>query len=176
MASVPGKELAEDAGAAARMVAAAGHADELLNFLKRRVGCPHEAADLRQEALLRMGSATASPVRDIRAYLFQVARNLMADRSRTLRREAPGAMSEHSSHALASEAPGPDRCAEGASELAALRRAIASLPERQRLALLWTRLDGLTLRLVGERLGVSESMAGRYVTQALARCQEMLDG
>ncbi len=146
----------------------------MLNFLKRRVGCPDEAADLSQGALLRVASDGPDQVHNVRSYLFQVARNLVVDRSRARRREdvwaEPQAVGQ-----IACEAPGPDRCAESASELEALRRAVAQLPERQRLALLWTRLDGLTLKQVGERLGVSESMAGRYVTRALARCQEMLD-
>ncbi|WEK45173.1 MAG: sigma-70 family RNA polymerase sigma factor [Candidatus Andeanibacterium colombiense] len=170
-----GNETAEEAQGAERMAAAARHGDELFHFLRRRVGSPDDAEDLRQEALLRIGQAGAGSVHNIRSYLFQVARNLIVDRSRARRKEvqwhAPGAEA-----AVPCDAPGPDRCAESASDLASLREAVAGLPEKQRLALLWTRLDGVTLKEVGKRLGVSESMAGRYVAQALARCQEVLDG
>lgn len=174
MLSIPDERIADDELGAVRMAAAVGHADELLHFLKRRVGCPQDAADLRQETLLRLSRAGAAPIGNVRSYLFQVARHLIADRAREQRRDA-GSTASAADENIACEQPGPARIAESASEIEALKRVLATLPERQRLALLWTRLDGLTLCEVGKRLGVSESMASRYVMRAIARCQDALE-
>jgi RNA polymerase sigma-70 factor (ECF subfamily) len=170
--------------------AARAHAEELYRFLRRRTGDPEAALDLRQEVFLRLArvrpgeptsseSQSADPpaeqMGDLRAYLFRTARNLLVDRQRQAAAQerlfAPAAPVDDRAP---SQEPAADQALEDAQALDALREALAELPERPRLALLWHRLDGLTLREIGQRLGVSESMAARYVTGALAHCQTRL--
>lgn len=148
------------------------HADEILGFLRRRVGCPQRAADLRQEVYLRLRQALQEEsVGNPRAYLYRIALNLLVDarRQQTLER---GLFDKTGDDArLCCPAPTPEAAAASDDELNQLQLALAELPGQQRDALLWYRLDGLTLREIGERLHVSESMAGRYVNRALAYCE-----
>ncbi|WP_110686817.1 RNA polymerase sigma factor [Salinicola aestuarinus] len=149
------------------------HRPELLGFLTRRTGCQEQAADLCQEIYLRLSRTPDTGLPDdARAYLFRIARNLLIDQHR---RSAPTVIALDSVEATLScpracpETTVCDRqCAHQLQDL------LARLPPRLRQALIWHRLEGLTQREIGERLGVSERMAGRYVTQALSQCQAAL--
>lgn len=59
-------------------------------------------------------------------------------------------------------------------ELALLREALAELPERERTVLGLYYLEGLTLREVGELLGVTESRISQIRTAVLGRLRERL--
>jgi len=155
------------------------HSDELLSFLRRNVRCPHQAADLRQEVYLRFRQVPRlERIGDVRAYLYRIARNLIIDQRR--QRKVERALFDSSTDAREQElsstvsAPATEAVAAGLSDVAQLQAALAELPAAHRNALLWYRLHGLTLRQIGDRLGVSESMAGRYVNKALEHCQDRL--
>ncbi|WP_416637191.1 sigma factor-like helix-turn-helix DNA-binding protein [Pseudomonas sp. OHS18] len=60
-------------------------------------------------------------------------------------------------------------------QLDRLQGILEDLPAHLRQALLWNRLEGLTQKEIGQRLGVSESMAGRYILKALEHCQQKMD-
>ncbi len=148
------------------------HAGELLRFLTRQLNCSELAADLRQETWLRFRRAQPGEIGNLRAFLYRIARNLVIDHRRQLDARAP---QEPMDEQLESPIPGPERYASGSQQLAQLHALLQELPPHVRKALLWNRLDGLTQREIGERLGVSESMAGRYILRALEYCQSRMD-
>lgn len=151
------------------------YGNELLHFLQQQVRCLQTAADLRQEACLRYRRAAKSaPIEHGRAYLYRIARNLVTDWRRQRRREAQLFVEDAKVAEIPSPAPAPERLLMAREDLQALRVALAELPSTSRHALLWYRLEGVTLREIGKRLGVSESMAGRYVAKALEHCQQKL--
>jgi RNA polymerase sigma factor (sigma-70 family) len=150
------------------------NADELLGFLTSELRCPEQAAELRQEVYLRLRRAEPrEPIGNLRAYLYRIARNLVTDRRRRGKLEA-SLFDAVANENLVCPAPSPETILAGQQELGQLRAALAELPAHLRKALLWYRLDGLSLRAVGLRLGVSESMASRYVATALEHCQTRL--
>ncbi|MNG87432.1 putative RNA polymerase sigma factor FecI [compost metagenome] len=60
-----------------------GYHGWLLGWLRRRLDCPHNAADLAQDTFVRLLSAGAYVApREPRAFLATVARRLLVDRSR----------------------------------------------------------------------------------------------
>lgn len=141
-ASSPGSSPAEDdllmrryaagdAGAAAALIAA--HAPRVLSLARRMLGEAAEAEDVAQEAMLRLWRAAPdwrAGEAGVGAWLRRVASNLCLDRLRR-RRES-----------LAAEPPDrPDERPAALDRLAqderaaALRAALAELPERQRLAI-----------------------------------------
>jgi RNA polymerase sigma factor for flagellar operon FliA len=74
------------------------------------------------------------------------------------------------------DAAGPDalaRLLEG-ERLADLSRALDRLPERDRLILVLSYYEELTLREIGELLEITESRVSRLRTRALARLSEGL--
>jgi len=148
------------------------HSGELLRFFVRQTRCSELAADLRQETWLRLQGRRAEEIGNVRAFLYRVARNLLIDHHRQQLVRPQWAPIDET---LESDVPEPERATEDSRRLARLQGLMQELPEHLRQALLWNRLDGLTQREIGERLGVSESMAGRYILKALEYCQERMD-
>ncbi|MHB0777068.1 RNA polymerase sigma factor [Halomonas sp. WWR20] len=148
---------------------------ELTGYLSRQLDCPDLAADLCHEVYLKLRRrAERTPLQNPRAYLFRVTRNLLIDYQRqykaqplTLALDAPELL-------LESSACCPEAATSHAQRWASLQHALIQLPARQRQALLWHRLDGLTQREIGQRLDVSERMAGRYIQLALQHCRDRL--
>lgn len=153
----------------ARMEQACGYSGDLLRFLRHRVGSVDDASDLHQETFVRLARGGPSSIGDLRAYVFRVARNLSSDFLRAERRRRERFVAELSD-TLVCERPDPEQIVLDRAELSRLREILTELPERQRLALLLYRLEGVGLKEIGARLGVSESMASRYVIAALQHC------
>lgn len=154
------------------------HAPELSGFFHRRLGSPDQAADLCQEVYLRLRrlerAGDVSALRDPRAFLFRIARNLLIDHLRQ-QRARPATVALHDPDLrLESDAPTPEAAASSAQTLAGVQAALTELPDHVRQALLWHRLEGLSQREIGTRLGVSERMAGKYITRALSHCRAWL--
>lgn len=148
------------------------HAGELLRFFTRQVKCSELAADLRQETWLRFQRRGDNEVGNLRAFLYRIARNLIIDH---LRQQQARPVQEDVSVELASEQPGPEQIVGDGQQLGRLQGILEDLPPHLCQALLWNRLDGLTQKEIGQRLGVSESMAGRYILKALEHCQQKMD-
>lgn len=149
------------------------HYADLLRFLSRRMGDSQRAADVAQDTWLRLADQDDDDaVRDPRAYLFRVAGNLAID---NLRRESRLA-ELHEGEAVLDELCDPRATPESRllaqEHLARLDVALAQLPPKVRQALLLNRLDGLSYAQIATRLGVSESMVGKYLVQAMRHCRD----
>ena len=132
----------------------AAHGEAVRRFARHLTGRASEADDLAQEAFVRLWT-TSSPIRTetVRAYLFAIGRNL----HRRARRHA-GRIVEVTGD-VADDAPGPDDQAALRDEVAQVRRALASLDEDDRVALLM-RVDGdLSYDDIGAAMGISAGAA-----------------
>ncbi len=109
------------------------HAPRVFALARRMLGEAAEAEDVTQETMLRLWRI--APDWEDRAavgtWLYRVASNLCIDRLRKRRPISPEPVPE-----VADDAPGPLRVLEENDRAAALDAAIATLPERQRLAIL----------------------------------------
>lgn len=147
---------------------------QLMSFLKRQLPCHEQAADICHEVYLRLIRADDTPALDNpRAYLFRIARNLLTDHHR---RQANHliAIDTLTPHLVCPRAyPETELCEQQCVHR--LSEALSTLPIRQRQALIWHRMEGLTQREIGVRLGVSERMAGRYIARAMTACQTELN-
>lgn len=152
------------------------HYDDLLRFLTRRLGDLERAADVAQDTYVRLAT-TVDPgpdLRDARAFVFRVAGNLAID---TLRRDGRLAVFEsapEAGEAVPDPTPSVEAHCLARERLGQLDAALAQLPAKARLALLYNRVDGLTHGEIARRLGVSESMVAKYIAQALRHCREQL--
>ncbi|SFH81720.1 RNA polymerase sigma factor [Modicisalibacter xianhensis] len=147
------------------------HSRELAGYLARKLDAPDLAADLCQEVYLRLRrSALPDPLRNPRAYLFRIARNLLIDHQRQRGAQPETMPLDDPTLALESTTTCPETAVSQAQRLAQVRARLSRLPSHVRQALLWHRLDGLPQREIAQRLGVSERMAGRYITQAIEAC------
>jgi RNA polymerase sigma-70 factor, ECF subfamily len=126
-----------DATAFARLVEL--HFQPVCRVAWRMLGGRDGAEDIAQEAFLRLWR-NPRQVRDgraLRSWLMRVASNLVVD---GYRRQGPvdaGQLPD-----TADDAPGPELALHRANVAAAIDRAIAGLPERQRLALVLCHYEG----------------------------------
>ncbi|WP_282010070.1 RNA polymerase sigma factor [Nitrospina watsonii] len=147
----------------------------LCRFLTRMLRCEEAAAEVAQEAYLRMlRYACRTPLTHPRAYLFQVAANLARTRLQQERRH-----SLHFNEAVLPEevecpAEDTERAAIAKQGLEQLSQAVATLPPRCREVFLMNRLDGLSYSQIAERLGISLNMVEKHIIKALLHCRKKL--
>lgn len=134
----------------------------LSRLINRIVGNAATAEDLVQDTFVNvLGAPQDRAIRDDKAYLSQVARNLAVDHTRKDRRLV--ALNEEEFFALVDPSPSPEVIAADRQALAITVKAMSELPERTRKALEMHRLGDHTLAEIGKILGISTSLAGRLV-------------
>lgn len=130
-----------------------------------------EVEDVVQDVFERLAKTVAGPgVRQPRAYLYETARHVIADRYRRHYTECRvrGALL-----AIDAEAePSPDEILTGQSSLTAVFHAIIGLPEAKCLAFLLARFDDLTVREISELLGIPRSTVQLHLQEATQICRE----
>ena len=155
-----------------------GNRRALVEYAAGLVGSRPLAEDLVQEAWLRFDEAMGKQfVREPLNYLYRIVRNLALDRQRRAFREgrifADIAIEDAAVVSLDHPAT-PETEALYRDELRQLEAALASLPERTRVAFEMHRFGGARLREIAEYLGVSLSMAQVLVDDALEHCKRHL--
>lgn len=130
------------------------HHIELQHFLRRR-GLTHDvAADLTQDAFVRLMTARPSTaVLDMRSYLYRVAANLSIDLARRQAVTRLVADGEMAMAVVADEQPSAERVIASRQEVAILRAALEAVPPGPRAAFL-ARLDGRTFAEISAAQGV----------------------
>lgn len=148
---------------------------ELESFLHSRLRCRDTAADLSQEAFLRLHrSEDLAGIGNLRAYLFRVAMNLLNDHYRAA--NVRGAVPDDAEDVLANL---PDRRGAETSAMAEeqLDRVVAALEELsplcQRIFYL-NRFEGLKYKEIAVRLGVSVRTVEDNLKRALLHCTHRL--
>jgi RNA polymerase sigma-70 factor (ECF subfamily) len=152
-----------DHGAAAILVSR--YQRGLLNLFYRYTNDRWLAEDLTQEVFLRVYKSAPlyEPRAPFKVWLYRVAKNLCFNELKARRvRERPVEQE--------AEPPTPHDELVRTQREARVRRAIEGLPERQRLALILRRFEGLSL---AEAAAVMETTAGA-VEQLLARAKASL--
>ncbi|BBK31867.1 RNA polymerase sigma-70 factor (ECF subfamily) [Stella humosa] len=148
----------------------------LQRFLTRRGARPDVAADLTQDAFLRLIQAgPAEGIQSREAYLFRIATNLAIDRHR---REVDGASS-----ALPLDdqpeppdlAPSADAALLSREALAVLQRAVDDLPPRGREVFVLHKFEGLSYDEIAGRLGIAKNTVMVHMARSLAHCKRRLD-
>jgi RNA polymerase sigma-70 factor (ECF subfamily) len=153
------------------------HQAELVAYAVTIVGCRARAEDVVQEAYLRFEDATgnrelAQPV----GYLYRIVRNLAVDGSRRLALESRHIDGDAAVAEAPANQPSPEDAAVHRDELKIVAAALAELPARTRRALEMHRLEGLKLKDIAERLGISITLAHGLIHEALAHCRRRLRG
>jgi RNA polymerase sigma-70 factor, ECF subfamily len=140
------------------------YAGDVFRFALYLSGNRAEAEDIASETFVRVwksGNDLRPPT--VKAYLFAIARNLyVQDRRRQWRRS-------ELSDALADQGPGPHAEAAARVELAAVLKALQSLPEVDRAALLMRAQDQMPYEEIAATLGLSLPAARVKVHRARVR-------
>jgi RNA polymerase sigma-70 factor (ECF subfamily) len=125
------------------------------------LGDSQDAEDCLQETFLRaLRHRSAEPILQPRAWLYTVAGNVAKSHLRRRRTETDRQTP------LEDDVPAPDGTG-GRDRWEAVRRAVESLPSRQREALLLRRYQGLSYEEVARVMGGSSQAARANVYQAV---------
>ena len=142
---------------------AAAQTRPLLGFAHALTANPHDAWDLTQETLARMGERWGrSRFDEPAAYARTVMVRLNIDRIRRLRRELP-----------LLGAPSEDAPVEVVGDIEPwLIEALATLSPRQRTALALRYVEDLDVRGIAERMGCSEGTVKSQLSRGTERLRE----
>jgi RNA polymerase sigma-70 factor, ECF subfamily len=160
--------------------------NRLLTILEHLVGNREQAEDLAQETFLRVFRAREryEPGAKFSTWLFTIANNVASNalRSRSRRREvgvpegngadsAPLALDQ-----LAKAASGfmPTRALDKAEQAEMVRHAVASLSERQRMALLLAKFEGMSYQDIAITMDLSVQAIKSLLSRARVNLKEIL--
>jgi RNA polymerase sigma-70 factor (ECF subfamily) len=144
------------------------HQAKVLGLAYRFLGQPELAEDVAQDVFLRVWQKAARfrPEARFTTWLYRLTANLCWDRRRRAMREAR-ARAEVPERGSAAE---PAVAVDIQERVQRVRRAVANLPDRQRLAVILHRYAGLSHREIAEVTGWS----GKAVESCLVRAYESL--
>ena len=145
------------------------HHGWLHGWLRHKLGCAHQAADLAHDTFVRALSVPRlDDLREPRAWLTNVAHGLMVNH---LRRQAlERAYLEALAVRSVAWAPSPEERAVILETLYEIDAMLDGLTPRARKAFLLSQLEGLSYADIADRLGVSVSMVKKYMLQAMTHC------
>ncbi|MBL8271990.1 RNA polymerase sigma factor [Steroidobacter sp.] len=143
------------------------HEASLMRFLGHAWPYRDEHADIRQEAYVRVYAAALQAVpSNPRAFLFAIARHIMADRRRRERVVSIQAAGDSDfSNDLVDEQT-PERSLGARQELLRLTQAFDRLPAKCREVFWMRRVQDLSQREVAQQLGVSENTIEKQICRA----------
>ncbi|WP_419856574.1 sigma-70 family RNA polymerase sigma factor [Candidatus Palauibacter irciniicola] len=150
------------------------HWTPLFRYVDRMVGDADLAADVVQEAFVRLLDQ-ALPDEEVRRWLFTVATNLVRDDARMSARRRRLLSQRYEQTDLAHDpVESPDQPVLRAERVAAVRAALAEMPERDRQLLLM-REEGFRYAEIAEVIEVAPGSVGTLLARALRRFTEALD-
>jgi RNA polymerase sigma-70 factor (ECF subfamily) len=149
----------------------------LKRWLLRETGNADDAADLVQESFVRwldFARADNVLVHNPRAFLFQVARNLIQDRWRTDGRRA--SLLNQSQRADSVETTiSTEHAVESRQRLAMIVKTVEELPPRCREAFKLHKFQGLSHDEVARRMGISRNMVEKHIIKAMLHIRSRID-
>ncbi|MDC6167550.1 sigma-70 family RNA polymerase sigma factor [Paucibacter sp. XJ19-41] len=152
------------------------HQAWLLGWLRRKLGCAHQAADVVQDTFLRILTSrdALGAMREPRAYLSATAQRLLVDQARrglieqAYLEELARAVAQHPAcHAS------PEQTLAAVQALAQISALLERVSARAREAFLRHYLDGQTHAEIAHALGVSTRMVQKYLVQVLLQCRAL---
>lgn len=143
------------------------HAKELTRSLRRRGLSEDAAADITQDAFVRMLAASSGGTDDNpRAYLYQVSRNLVIDHNRRRRAAPIDEVSETALLSVVDPIPSAEAALYDKQRLAMTQVALSELPDRTRRAFELHRMEGLTIAEVAPHVGLSVTQTWSLIRTA----------
>lgn len=144
----------------------------LSGWIKQRIGCTHQAADLAHDTFLRLLTQRAhsaiTELRQPRAYLRVIAGGLVVDHFR--RRSLEQAYLEALAALPDDVAISPEERQILLETLDCLDAMLDALPRAVRETFLLSQIEGLTYPEIAQRMGVSVRTIKRYMHQGFCQC------
>ncbi|MBW7902139.1 MAG: sigma-70 family RNA polymerase sigma factor [Rhodocyclaceae bacterium] len=145
------------------------HHGWLSGWLRRRLGNADDAADLAQDAFMRVLKArNAAEIREPRHYLTAIAKGLVVDlfRRRSLEAEYLAALARLPEP----EWPSPEVRALAVEALMEVDAMLEGLGSRVRQVFILSQCDGLTYKEIAAQTGLALRTVNKYMAAAVEHC------
>jgi len=148
---------------------------ELMRFLRRSHRDESELEDVCQDAFVKVyEAAKLERPKSVKPFVFTVARNVLIDHARHARIVPIEAALDLEDLDIASEEPGPERALIARDELRRLQMALDRLPKRCREAVMLRKIEGLSMREIAVRMGISVKTVDAHLVQGAAALANIL--
>lgn len=143
---------------------------ELLRYLIRRTGDLHAAEDVTMQAYTcalqhqHDGHTIAHP----RAFLYQSARNLLANQAK--RQAVEARILETLAIVGAAEVPSVERQVDARQQLRRLEELLDAMPAKRRNAFILVRIHGMRYAQAAAHMQISEAAVEKHIIRALMDC------
>lgn len=150
------------------------HHGWLQGWLRKKLGCAHNAADLAQDTFIRILASFEKQrhaeldLREPRAYLTTVATRVLSNHYR--RQSLEQAYVEALSQMPEAVAPPPEQRLIILETLNDIDALLNALPQKVRAVFLAAQLDGLTYNEISQQLNIPPRSVRRYMALAYERC------
>ena len=146
--------------------------DVLTRVLLRLSVKPSDVDDILQEALARALEANQKQrIEYPKSYLFTISRNMVYRENQRQAREVQREINEAT---LDSYAPPIDEEVHYKNMLQVFGKALDSLPQTHRRAILLRKIYGLSQKEIAKKMDVSLSSVEKYFAQGIKRCQDVM--
>lgn len=147
----------------------AAHHSWLQEWLRRRLGCRHDAADLAHDTFVRvLAGRNKGVLREPRAFLTTLAQRTLFSFWR--RRDLERAYLDSLQWLPTAGVPSEESKAIVVEALVHIDSVLHRLPAKARQAFLYSQLDELNYAQIAQRVGVSVMTVRRYMKQAITLC------
>jgi RNA polymerase sigma-70 factor (ECF subfamily) len=151
--------------------------DSLLRFLRQRLRIKEDAADVAQEAYIRMMQYEGSrQIASPSSMLFRIAINVANDLGRAEQARRVSDQMPLDGLDLASDQPVPEREIAAQQDLEVLYDAIDHLPPKCQHVFLLSRVQRMTYPEIAKHCGISVKMVEKHISHALAICMKKVAG
>lgn len=149
--------------------------DELVSYLIQRNHCPETAADIIQDAFVKLASHQSdAEINNPRAFLYRVVSNLSIDYHRSNNRQRMRQADESEAVMLPDQAPGPEQQIYSQEQIELLKRAVAELPPRCRQVFVMHKFRNYPYSKIMAELGISESTVVKHIVKAMEHCRKRM--
>lgn len=153
------------------------HAQDLQQFLARRLGCIDTAQDLVQDTFLRvLQNRSGEDLNNPRAFLFRVATNLLIDHHRRQQHRDTVTLNDPE-HPIdqADQSPSIETVVWSKQQIARLSQAIEELPPKCRQVFLLIKFHHFSHAEVAAKLDISQSTVVKHMIKAIDFCRGRLE-
>jgi RNA polymerase sigma factor (sigma-70 family) len=148
------------------------HHSWLQGWLRKRINCSFDAADLAHDTFVRIISARhVTAIQQPREYLATIAKGLLIDRFR--HRAVEHAFLETLANLPEPTTISAEEHAIIVETLVAIVEAFDKLDKRTRDVFILAQFDALTYAQIGDRLGISVTTVKKHFARALTMCLQL---